>query len=161
MTAFFCYSQKRREEMKKEGVKMAVTEQTKKFSEEWKKMDVSEKKPFEEKAVEDKKRYEKEMAGYTPPEKESDSSSSDDGPKKKKAKKDPNAPKRAMNAYMYFMQDQRAAVKEKNPKLTNKELLSELGAEWKKLSDKDKEPYNQKAADDKTRYQNEMKKYKK
>jgi hypothetical protein len=148
--------------MKNEGVKMAVTEQTKKFSAEWKAMDAEAKKPFEEQAVEDKKRYEKEKASYVPPEKDSDSSS-DDKPKKKRAKKekDPNAPKRNMNAYMFFMQDKRASVKEKNPGFSNVELLSALGAEWKKLSDKDKEPYNAKAAADKTRYENEMKKYKK
>jgi len=141
---------------------MPVTEQTKKFSVEWNALDKADKLPYEEKADVDKKRYETEKASYVPPERSSSGSSSDDEkPKKKKAKKDPNAPKRPMNAYMYYMQDKRASVKEKNPSLTNTELLSALGADWKKLSDKDKVPYTTKAAADKTRYENDMKKYKK
>ena len=37
------------------------------------------------------------------------------GGKKPRKKKDPNAPKGALSAFMYFSQDQRAAVKEANP----------------------------------------------
>lgn len=32
-----------------------------------------------------------------------------------KAKKDPNAPKRPLSAYMFFSQDQRTTVKDENP----------------------------------------------
>jgi hypothetical protein len=146
--------------MKKEGVKMSVGDQGKQFGSEWKALDKEDKKKYEAKAEVDKKRYEEEKANYVAPEKSDGSSSSeDDKPKKKKAKKDPNAPKRPMNAYMFYMQDKRASVKEKNPNLSNTELLSALGAEWKKLSEKEKEPYNAKNAVDKTRYETEMKKY--
>jgi hypothetical protein len=35
--------------------------------------------------------------------------------KGKKGKKDPNAPKRGLSAYMFFSQDQRATIKAENP----------------------------------------------
>jgi hypothetical protein len=35
--------------------------------------------------------------------------------KQRRSKKDPNAPKRGLSAYMFFSQDQRATVKEENP----------------------------------------------
>jgi hypothetical protein len=37
---------------------------------------------------------------------------------KKKAKKDPNAPKRALSAFMLFSQEKRASVKKENPDAT-------------------------------------------
>lgn len=37
---------------------------------------------------------------------------------KKRGKKDPNAPKRGLSAYMFFSQDQRATVKEESPDAT-------------------------------------------
>ncbi|EZF28119.1 non-histone chromosomal protein 6 [Trichophyton interdigitale H6] len=35
-----------------------------------------------------------------------------------KKKKDPNAPKRGLSAYMIFANEQRAAVREENPNIT-------------------------------------------
>jgi hypothetical protein len=35
--------------------------------------------------------------------------------KQRRSKKDPNAPKRGLSAYMFFSQDQRSTVKEENP----------------------------------------------
>lgn len=38
--------------------------------------------------------------------------------KKRRSKKDPNAPKRGLSAYMFFSQENRAQVKEENPEAT-------------------------------------------
>ena len=81
---------------------------------------------FEEMAEEDKKRYQKEMEDYTPP---SDDDDSDDGGGKKtakRAKKDPNAPKRPMNAYMLYANSVREQVREENPDLSMGEVVSVL-----------------------------------
>lgn len=63
----------------------------------WKALEEGDKTEWNDKAAEDKLRYEKEMEDYTPPsdDDDSDDSSEDEKPKKKKAKKDPNAPKNA------------------------------------------------------------------
>lgn len=38
-----------------------------------------------------------------------------DDSKKRRAKKDPNAPKRGLSAYMFFSQDHRKTVQDENP----------------------------------------------
>jgi len=159
-TAYFYFAAKRRADMKKEGKKLPVTEQTKLFGLEWGQLTDKEKEHYQKLAVEDKKRYEKEMASYTPPEKGSDESSDDEKPKKKK-KKDPNAPKKNLNAYFFFANEQRPKVKAKNPDLKPKELTTMLGDKWKKLNEADKKPYEKMAADDKVRYADAVVKYNK
>ncbi|SCZ94441.1 BZ3500_MvSof-1268-A1-R1_Chr12-2g03901 [Microbotryum saponariae] len=76
-----------------------------------------------------------------------------------KAKKDPNAPKRPLSAYMYFSQENRNTVKDDNPDASFGDLGKLLGAKWKDMSDDQKKPYNKKADDDKTRYEREKASY--
>ena len=63
----------------------------------YKNLDAAENVKYEALAKQDKKRYEREMANYEPPEDSDDDSHSEKGKgkkgAKKKAKKDPNAPK--------------------------------------------------------------------
>mmetsp|Transcript_20996 Transcript_20996/g.34705 ORF Transcript_20996/g.34705 Transcript_20996/m.34705 type:complete len:394 (-) Transcript_20996:254-1435(-) len=80
--------------------------------------------------------------------------------KKIKKKKDPNAPKKASSAYIYFSVENRAAVKSSMCEtVSNTELLTEVGRQWKELTDKKKEKYNAMAAKDKERYAKEMETY--
>ncbi|KAL4882857.1 Non-histone chromosomal protein 6 [Aspergillus karnatakaensis] len=74
-------------------------------------------------------------------------------------KKDPNAPKRGLSAYMFFANDNRDKVREENPGITFGQVGKMLGEKWKALSDKDRKPYEQKAADDKKRYEDEKAAY--
>jgi hypothetical protein len=78
-----------------------------------------------------------------------------------KKSKDPNKPKRALSAYMFFANEYRETVKEENPGLSFGEIGKKLGETWKAMSDESKKPYNDKAAQDKERYTREMKNYKK
>lgn len=99
--------------------------QGKLLGEEWKKLSDNDKVEYEQKAEEDKKRYQKEMENYTPP--SDDDNDSDDGGGKKKAKrakKDPNAPKKPMNAYMLYANSVRAQVREENPDMSMAEVVS-------------------------------------
>lgn len=102
--------------------------QGKLLGEEWKKISDDDKAEFEEKAEEDKKRYKKEMEDYTPPSDDDDDDSDDDGGKKKakRAKKDPNAPKKAMNAYMLYANSVRAQIREENPDLSMADVVSDM-----------------------------------
>lgn len=88
---------------------------------------------------------------------------------------DPNAPKRGLSAYMFFANDQRDKVREENPgikfgkslsvqslmqKLTTPgEVGKMLGEKWKTLSEKQRQPYEAKAAADKKRYEEEKEAY--
>jgi hypothetical protein len=89
---------------------------------------------------------------------------------------DPNAPKRGLSAYMFFANEQREAVREDNPGISFGMTLPHLsppssliratgqvgkvlGDRWKALSEKQREPYEKKAAADKKRYEDEKAKY--
>jgi len=72
-----------------------------------------------------------------------------------KKKKDPNAPKRGLSAYMFFANDTRDKVREDNPGIKFGEVGKMLGEKWKTLTDKQKAPYEAKAATDKKRYEDE------
>ena len=61
---------------------------------------------------------------------------------------------------MYFSTFKRSEIKEANPDATFAEIQKLLSNAWKELSDEDKEAFNQKASEDKARYEAEMKEYK-
>ncbi|TYJ52251.1 hypothetical protein B9479_007157 [Cryptococcus floricola] len=81
-------------------------------------------------------------------------------PKAKREKKDPNKPKRALSAYMFFVQDYRERIKTENPDATFGDVGKLLGLKWKEMSDSEKEPYNKKAAADKVRAEKDSAAYK-
>jgi len=145
---FFCNDA--RAEVKKENPEMKSTEIVKKMGEMWKEISTKKKAVYQEMASDDKKRYAEEIEGYEPK----------DGfksPKKTKKEKS-DAPKRARSAYIFFCTEKREEVK-KNPKISNSDILSELGKMWKASNDKKKKPFAEMAAADKKRYEEEMKNY--
>ncbi len=81
-------------------------------------------------------------------------------PKKKKKAKDPNKPKRAMVAFMYFSIEQRPEVQKRQPELKIAEVSKVLGERWRNMGPSQKAKYEAKAAADKKRYEKEMKAYK-
>jgi hypothetical protein len=80
--------------------------------------------------------------------------------KKEKKVKDPNAPKRNLSAYFFFMGDQRSKVVAKNPDMKVTEIGKELGVMWRAMSDSEKAPYQKKADADKARYEKAKAAYK-
>ena len=80
---------------------------------------------------------------------------------KLKAKKDPNKPKRARNAYTFFSSEYRDNYKKKTngAKINFTEMNKTLGDSWRKLSDKKKKKYNDLAEKDRERFNAEMEKY--
>ncbi|KAI9832927.1 MAG: Non-histone chromosomal protein 6 [Sarea resinae] len=76
-----------------------------------------------------------------------------------KRKKDPNAPKRGLSAYMFFANEQRENVRDENPGISFGQVGKVLGERWKALSDKQRTPYEAKAAADKKRYEEEKASY--
>lgn len=78
---------------------------------------------------------------------------------KGKKKKDPNAPKRGLSAYMFFANEQRENVRAENPGIAFGQVGKVLGERWKALSQKQRDPYEAKAAADKKRYEDEKAAY--
>lgn len=79
----------------------------------------------------------------------------------KAKRKDKNAPKRPRSSYIYFHSDPevRKRIKEEHPNAAGTEITSLISKEFKKLQEKDKQYYDNKAKDDKIRYAREMTEY--
>ncbi|OGE48135.1 hypothetical protein PENARI_c032G07073 [Penicillium arizonense] len=80
-------------------------------------------------------------------------------PRVQRRKKDPNAPKRGLSAYMFFANDNRDKVREENPGISFGQVGKQLGDKWKALSTTERKPYDDKAAADKKRYEEEKAAY--
>ena len=79
--------------------------------------------------------------------------------KRPKTKKDPNAPKKGMTAFLHFVQDRTTKYKEEHPALAHKEVIAKLGELWRGLPVKEKEPYEEKAKKEKEEYAKNVKEY--
>ncbi|KAG2487533.1 hypothetical protein HYH03_013813 [Edaphochlamys debaryana] len=80
--------------------------------------------------------------------------------KKERKKKDPNAPKKNLSAFMYFSNTSRDKVKQENPGIAFGEVGKLLGERWKAMGAEEKAPFEEMAAKDKVRYAEAMKAYK-
>ena len=104
------------------------------------------------------------MESYEPPsDLESDSDSDSDAPKKKKKKKkpkDPNAPKRNQSSFFLYSNATRNDVKAANPDAKFGEIAQIISKHFKALPEEERAYWDQKAAEDKERYQREMAIYK-
>ncbi|KOS19321.1 Non-histone chromosomal protein 6 [Escovopsis weberi] len=79
--------------------------------------------------------------------------------KTRRHKKDPLAPKRSLSAYMFFASEHRELVREECPGISFGGIGKMLGERWKKLNEKQRAPYEAKAAADKKRYEDEKAAY--
>merc|ERR1719174_2033929 len=79
--------------------------------------------------------------------------------KRKKRKRDPNKPKGAKSAYLFFCNSVRARVSEANKDKKMTELSGIMAKEWKELGDEEKQKFQAMATEDKARYKEEMKSY--
>jgi hypothetical protein len=77
----------------------------------------------------------------------------------KKLKRDPDAPKGAKNAFIFFCSDNRDEVKEENPDMKMKDISKKLGEMWKEVDEELKTEYQEKAKQDKERYLIELEDY--
>jgi hypothetical protein len=133
----------------------------------YKSITVEEKKAWEYRAEEDKRRYDEEMKTYVPPHgydnqgnllitHENLSPSS-----LRKKYKDPNAPKRAKTAYVLFTIEYRPKIMEEHPGIKFINLGMILGEKWRGLSQEERRRFEGLAQEDKVRHAKEMEEYKK
>jgi len=80
-----------------------------------------------------------------------------------KTLKDPNRPKRAKTAYLYFCNDKRPAIMDKmrakNEKINVGAIQKKLGKIWGKMTDAEKKVYMKQSDEDKERYKDEIEVY--
>ncbi|KAG7232669.1 hypothetical protein INR49_008249 [Caranx melampygus] len=107
----------------------------------------SDKKCFEDMAKADKVRYNREMRDYVPPK---------GFGKRGRKRKDPNAPKRPPSAFFVFCSEYRPSVKQQYPGLSIGDCAKKLGEMWSKLSQSEKQPYEEKAQKLREKYDRDM-----
>jgi len=156
INAYAFFVQTCREQHKKNhpNENVVFSEFSRKCGERWKTMSDKEKKRFQEMAERDKERFDNEMKHYEPVEPQGKGT-------KRKQMKDPNAPKRPLNAYFMFCNDERASVKAVHSEFTPSEISKELGRRWGEVDAATKQKYESMAQNDKARYEREMSAYKK
>ena len=82
--------------------------------------------------------------------------------KKQKEKEEHDAkPKRALTPYSLFLQEQFGEFKKEYPNEKISSLAQKIAEKWRSLGDKEKEPYLERAQEDRKRYQTEVDAYKK
>merc|ERR1712167_359467 len=110
------------------------------------------------KAEQDKRRYERQMKHYVPPDPEDDEEE-DNSRGKRRRKKDPNAPKRPKSAFMFFTKFRRPTLKREDPSITFTEFGRLIGQEWRRMSVHERRQFQREADRDSKRYEREMRRY--
>ena len=122
-----------------------------------------EKQTWDQRAAEDKARYESEIAAYVPPPgHDAQGNLIEDhrmSTKKSRKVKDPHAPKRARGSFVFFTFDERPKIMQEYPGVKFVEMGTIMGERWRSLSDEEKKKYEELAADDKLRFNREMQQY--
>lgn len=162
-SAYILFCTEHRPIMKEENPSLKPSELMRRLGEKWKTMSEEDKQPYGHKARDDKERFDSQMKNYTPsdeykkvspvPKPKKAKAQSKKPAKKGKKKKDPNEPKRAKSAYIFFGEDKREEVKRTNPAAKSPEIMKIIGALWRELTEEQKEQYKQKATQDKERYE--------
>lgn len=116
-------------------------------AEAWRNLSPEERAVWDKKSSEDKKRYEVEKAMYTGPWKI---------PASKRARKDPNAPKRPMSAFLAYSQKMRSVVKNENQHLSNTEISKLLADMWRDAPQDIRREYIEQESEQRERYKVEM-----
>ena len=76
-------------------------------------------------------------------------------------KRDPAAPKKPKNAFLFFGDEIRPKILKENPNLRNPEFFKIIGKEWGKLKDKDKVKYHKLSEKANKKYQLQIQEYEK
>ncbi|KAL7541682.1 hypothetical protein ACHAXR_011129 [Thalassiosira sp. AJA248-18] len=166
MSAYLMYQNTMRESFRTENPGMTFGQLAKFTSAMYKSLTPEEKARWEEAALQDKARYEAEMANYIPPpgfdptgQLVDSSNVMSGGRKYNKKQKDPNAPKRARGSYVFFTLDERPKIVKENPEMKFTETGHVMGERWRALTPEDKKKYEDLANNDKKRFNDEMAAY--
>ncbi|KAE9258329.1 hypothetical protein PF002_g233 [Phytophthora fragariae] len=147
LSAFMFYSNDIRETVKKEMPELAFLQISSEIGRRWKQISDEERRPYDELAAADKRRYQEEKEDYVP-------DPSFETTKGSRKKKDPNAPKRALSAYFFFCNEIRQEVRDENKRIT--EIATLLAERWRALPDKKRVKYQKMNEEAKVKYAQQM-----
>lgn len=162
MSAYLLYQNAMRDQFKAQNPGMTFGQLAKYTSHMYKNLTPEEKATWEARAVQDKMRFEHEMASYIPPpgyDAQGNLIEEYRISKKVKKVKDPAAPKRARGSFVFFTNVERPKIMQEFPGIKFVEMGTVLGERWRALSPMEKKIYEDMAAKDKIRFNKEMEKY--
>ena len=81
------------------------------------------------------------------------------GAKRKKAIADPNAPKKPLSGYQMYLKDKSAELRAQNPEVDAKKVFTLVAEEWKKLSQSEKDVFNDRSSLLKEEYKSVLAQY--
>lgn len=145
-TSYIYFSNDVRKDLQEKNPNLKPKELAAKIGELWKGLTAEQKIPYENLYKDAKVKFDTEKANYVP------AAGFEVEEKPNKKVKDPNAPKKPKNSFMFFCEENRDLAKEKNPSFSPKEVTKRLAELWRELSDKEKQKYKDKADQDKTKY---------
>jgi len=163
MSAYLLYQNAMRNAFKQENPGMTFGQLAKYTSCMYKNLTPEEKATWVQRAEADKKRYDEQIANYVPPPGHDARGNviEDQRPKRRarRSPKDPDAPKRASGAYVFFTNEMRPIVMKQFPGIKFVDMGRILGERWRALTPEEKVRYEGMAAEDKMRFQVEMQQY--
>jgi len=164
ISAYILYQNAMREQFKRENPGMTFGQLAKFISHMYKNLTPEEKATWDACAQQDKARYDLQLANYNPPPGHDARGNMIEGQRavkrrSKRKPKDPNAPKRASGAYVFFTNEMRPVVMKQFPGIKFVEMGRILGERWRGLTPPEKKRFETMAIEDKTRYQMEMQQY--
>lgn len=150
MSAYAFFLQEERESVRRGNPNATVNFQefSRKCADKWRAMTDAVKNRYLRMAEQDKVRFTKEMANYKPP--------PGFGKKRKRAKKDPNAPKRALSGFFFYCKDERPKLKVQHPDWRVGQMAKEMSERWNRAPQKVKDKFEKLAQADKARYEREI-----
>jgi hypothetical protein len=137
-SAYLYFLSHLRDQLKAQGKSIKIGELAKEAAMKWHAMDSDTRKPFDEQALADKRRYEQEMGVFKPA-------------------RDPNKPKRPSTAYFHFLADFRQKMKGSD--IGHKDVIRQAGQAWQRLSEAQKHPYQVKQQEEQVEYEKKMSVY--
>lgn len=157
MSAYTFYMQQMHAIIRAKNPGMSMTEVTRNVGQQWTAMADADKVSYVNMAQKDKARHDAEMVNYVPPPPQLIEKGRKGG--KLRFKKDPNAPKRPLTAYLIFTNEKRPALSANNSGLKLSEIAKKIGLMWGAMSDHDKLPYQNQQAVLKAKYDREKAQY--
>ncbi|PSS11330.1 High mobility group B protein [Actinidia chinensis var. chinensis] len=189
MSAFFVFASERRGALLAEN--KSVLEVAKIAGEEWKNMTEKQRRPYEQRAKQNKEKYVEEMEAYNQKkdeeaenikkeeeelmkihkqeamqllrkkEKTDNIIKKTKEKKKKKKNADPNKPKKPASSFLLFSKEIRKNTMEEKPGINNSALNALISVKWKEMSEVEKQKWNVRAAEAMEAYKKQLEEYNK
>lgn len=164
MSAYLLYQNAMRDPFKAENPGMTFGQLAKYTSHMYKNLTPEERAVWDERANADRERYLAEMSGYVPPPGYDGRGILINGleqakKRSRKLSRDANAPKRARGAFVFFTLVERPIIMNEFPGIKFVDVGHLMGERWRNLSPEEKKKYEDMAAQDKVRYDEDMQKF--